>query len=90
MISIHSILILFCSPDDDFVQLTTNLTFMSAEQTQTDFILFRIIDDDLEEPVEEFLISVGPVTATITIIDDDDGGEYYTHHLFLSTTVLQI
>ena len=56
---------------------------MSAAQAQTDFILFRIIDDDLEEPVEEFLISVGPVTATITIIDDDDGGEYYTHHLLM-------
>lgn len=60
---------------DEFVQLTSNLTFTNAAPAQTNFILFRIIDDDLEEPPEEFFISVGLVTATITIIDDD--GEFY-------------
>ena len=60
------------SPDgEDFLQLTSDITFGSLAHAWTDYILFRIIDDDLEEPPEEFLILVGPVAATITIIDDD-------------------
>lgn len=57
-------------PDNaDFIQLTTNVTFTSA--AMTDSILFMIIDDSIAEPPEDFFISVGPVTTTITIMDDD-------------------
>lgn len=69
------LIFLHLSPDAadaaDIVQLTTNLTFMSSAHEQTHLILFRIIDDNLVELPEEFFISVGSVTATITITDND-------------------
>ena len=75
MSDISSICSFFSSDGEDFIQITSNMTFTSSAHTQTEFILFIITDDDLEEPTEEFLISVGSVTAKITITDDD--GELY-------------
>ena len=61
----------FTTEDDDFVHLISYITFTSATHAQTNFVLFRIINDNVVEPPEVFFISVGAVTATITITDDD-------------------
>ena len=53
---------------NDYVPITTSLSFTSTQQSNC--ILFNIVESVLDEPpVEFFTITVGPATATITIID---------------------
>ena len=60
---------LILSPDD-YVQITTVLTFTTGEQT--DCISFHITNNDVAESPKSFTINVGSAAmTTITILDRD-------------------